>query len=495
LLAARHGHVSLCELVGRYFTQQAPAHAETISAGLTEATDADGHSPLHALVLAGSQTGVRQLLLALPVADALALLRRRARSGALASELSGDGLVAPHLAPAVALAAAEVASVASQLAAAGTHQPEEAVAPPPAAVGAAAVPSGSGGRGGAVRRRKSSGSSDASSAVAAAAAAGVVGGAGGGSASVSGGRGMEIDPESDQSDDTKAAAAAGDLLQLASGGGSAAHHSAAIGSVSGSGRARAHGGGRARDAKPYQRRASGRSGGRTGGRSEKDCWLPGGFWWQDDRTPMPPGRQPGELAGWTPLAGTDTQQRLQEQRAVLSATEHFVQGLGSRDDAAAYLQRLEMHPPPPVPGISAPEPGSPAGNPRLRASVDDLAIEGMSKFKKLASWGGFRRHHVASEVSKEEDAGAAAVLSGQPPPQASQQQQPQQPQQQHHHPAVAAMSGGAPVDHGDGRLREQIQQRLLAKRAEVLATQARLESLSLEQRELECLYTRSISKS
>ena len=47
----------------------------------------------------------------------------------------------------------------------------------------------------------------------------------------------------------------------------------------------------------------------------------------------------------------------------------------------------------------------------------------------------------------------------------------------------------------DAHMRQQIEQRLLAKRAEVLATQAKLESLSLEQRELERLYTRSIGKS
>ena len=58
-----------------------------------------------------------------------------------------------------------------------------------------------------------------------------------------------------------------------------------------------------------------------------------------ERTPM---RRPsaGELLGWRPLAGELNQQRLQDQRQTLSRQEQIVMGLGSRDDAAAYLQQL-----------------------------------------------------------------------------------------------------------------------------------------------------------
>ena len=118
------------------------------------------------------------------------------------------------------------------------------------------------------------------------------------------------------SDDGKqAAAAAGDLLQLA----------AAASSCSSGGRARStQPGARQRDAKPYQRRGGARAG--RGGRDERsdDSWLPGGLWWKDNSTPMPSGRQPGELAGWQPLAGDLTQQRLQEQREALSQKEQLV---------------------------------------------------------------------------------------------------------------------------------------------------------------------------
>ena len=89
---------------------------------------------------------------------------------------------------------------------------------------------------------------------------------------------------------------------------------------------------RARDVKPYQRpgpRGRGGRGGEAGSSKgvvvDKDCWLPGGFWWEDDQTAMPPGRQPGELAGWTPLAGERAQQLLQEQKQVLSRQEQLVQ--------------------------------------------------------------------------------------------------------------------------------------------------------------------------
>lgn len=152
----------------------------------------------------------------------------------------------------------------------------------------------SSGRGGAVRRRK--GSDSATQSVT-----------------------MEVCEGLNTKDDSKVAAAAGDLLQFAAG---------TLAAPSGRSRNTGPSASRQRDAKPYQRR-TGRAG--KGGRedsqaaNDRDCWLPGGFWWQDHRTPMPSGRQPGELAGWTPLAGEIHQQRDQEHREALSHKEHFVQ--------------------------------------------------------------------------------------------------------------------------------------------------------------------------
>jgi len=265
-------------------------------------------------------------------------------------------------------------------------------------------------------------------------------------------------PSSD-TDDSKTAAAAGDLLQLAA---------AASGITSfNSTRARAgQSGMRSRDAKPYQRRPSGR-GGRGGSSGSDDCWLPGGFWWQNGNTPMPSGRQPGELAGWTPLAGERTQQRLQEHRQALSHKEQIVQGLGSRDDAAAYLQQLRR--------TSASQPfGSAVDEVKpITRSVDDSAIAHSSTFKQLASWGGFRRHFKEEEVVKDEDEHTSAQSSS------------------------GMHVGGAHDDiaQGDSSLtrKQLLAEQLLAKRAEVLATQKRLESLSLEQKQLEMLYTSASS--
>lgn len=125
-----------------------------------------------------------------------------------------------------------------------------------------------------------------------------------------------------------AATAADDLLQLAT-----------ASSRIPAGRLRTtQAGTRTRDAKPYHRRwAAGRGAVRAhNDGDELDCWLPGGFWWDDNRTPMPSGRQPGELAGWKPLAGERIQQRIQEQREALSHNEQIVQ-VGGR---AAYSLRL-----------------------------------------------------------------------------------------------------------------------------------------------------------
>jgi len=144
-------------------------------------------------------------------------------------------------------------------------------------------------------------------------------------------------------------------------------------------------GARARSTKPYNRPAG--SGGARKRAADpprsQNCWLPGGFWWQDQetRSQLPPGRQPGELAGWTPLAGERTQQQMQQQKEALTMTEKTVQGLESRDQAVAYLASLRKE-------------GLEAGAQPINATVDDSVIDRCTPFKDLASWGGFRRHHV-----------------------------------------------------------------------------------------------------
>ena len=255
------------------------------------------------------------------------------------------------------------------------------------------------------------------------------------------------------SDGCKAAAAAGDLLQLAAAASNVAISSgaaAANGMTGASCRSRGGAAARSRDTKPYQRRGARGRGGRGGeaagrGGADKDCWLPGGFWWQDDKSTMPPGRQPGELAGWTPLAGEHTQKLLQEQKKALSQKEQLVQGLGSRDDAAAYLQQLNHAP--------APSSGADTEMRSITRTVDDSVIEHSTAWKQLASWGGFRRHF------KGEDAPAGGTAS-----------------------LGAPGSASAPPE-----WREHVQERLQANRAEVQAAKRRLDDLLQAQAQLERL--------
>ena len=98
----------------------------------------------------------------------------------------------------------------------------------------------------------------------------------------------------------------------------------------------------------------------------------------------------------------------------------------------------------------------PRQQPHLTSSVDDSAIERHSTFKQLASWGGFRRH-----FKEEEDGGHGS-------PRSEQRRLESRP------PAEWKL-----------RLHDQ----LLAKRAEIAATQQKLESLSLEQQALERLFS------
>ena len=133
----------------------------------------------------------------------------------------------------------------------------------------------------------------------------------------------------------------------------------------------------------------------------------------------------------------------------------------SRDDAAAYLQHLGNSP-------------GPSGAEAITSSVDDSVIERSSTFKQLASWGGFRRHFMGEGEGEGGEDGQQHT--GQPP--AATRQPPGA--------AAVEMEGDA------GAIsRQRLAEQLLAKRAEILATQKKLESLSLEQQELEKLFTRT----
>ena len=102
----------------------------------------------------------------------------------------------------------------------------------------------------------------------------------------------------------------------------------------------------------------------------------------------------------------------------------------------------------------------------ITSSVDDSSIERSSTFKQLASWGGFRRHFINEGEGKEE----GHVHTGEAPPDA----------------AAAVLSGGAEAEAEVWR--QRLHDQLIAKRAEVQATQRKLESLSLEQQQLEQLF-------
>lgn len=106
----------------------------------------------------------------------------------------------------------------------------------------------------------------------------------------------------------------------------------------------------------------------------------------------------------------------------------------------------------------------------LTRSVDDLDIEHASAFKQLASWGGFRRHFREEEYKDDKSVPGPSVK-----------------------PRTVLEQVEVPTIEGDSlEWKRKLQEQLLAKRAEVLATQRKLESLNLEQRELELLVTRTL---
>ena len=101
--SARHALAALCERIGASLAADGAGAAELCAAGVQ---DAEGHSVLHALVVAGRADHCRRLLLALPPADARALLRRRSGAGRRAHEMAA----APDLPPALHAAAAAAAA-------------------------------------------------------------------------------------------------------------------------------------------------------------------------------------------------------------------------------------------------------------------------------------------------------------------------------------------------------------------------------------------------
>ena len=97
-------------------------------------------------------------------------------------------------------------------------------------------------------------------------------------------------------------------------------------------------------------------------------------------------------------------------------------------------------------------------------------IEHTSTFKQLASWGGFRRHFKEGEGREEEDGHTGADTRWRTSPLEA--------------PLGAPASAIVPEV-----WKQTLHEQLVAKRAEVQAMQRKLESLSLEQQQLEYLYT------
>jgi hypothetical protein len=114
---------------------------------------------------------------------------------------------------------------------------------------------------------------------------------------------------------------------------------------------------------------------------------------------FPPGRQPGEFAGWSPLAGADAQQQMAVQKAVVAEAELRVQELPSRDAAREYILELEQSPlqHDTLPGEH---------HQLITTTVDDSAVLTSSDshaFRDLASWGGFRREYHREHANGEGD--------------------------------------------------------------------------------------------
>ena len=436
--AAQHGQAQLLERTTQHLGGL--VGGTELCAVQTEA----GQTAVHVLALAGRGDTIRALVQALPRAEAAALLNRRDSTARLAHQQPLE-LVATPLQPAARDVLREVEALWREVV---PPEEQQQAAPMPVSVGGGgAAGQQAAGRGGAVRRRSGSGT-----AAGAGASAGV--------------RATEVAPaktKSPEMDDARSVAA-GDLLQLAA----AASCSQPTGS-----RARTS---RPRDAKPYQRPGKGRG----GGQGRDTSWLPGGLWWQEPNATIPAGRQPGEFAGWQPLADQDRQQQEQQQKQLISEKEMLVKGLESRDDAIDYMYRLkatcndvELAA---ASATSVAAAASTEAQP-IRQSVDDSVITPSNiGWKQLTGnlpgghrYGGFRRHFVDA------------------PPQALPSESPKLVQSPHAKSASAAPGGSSPAaaaalpDSVFGSLAQRLQE----KKAEVLAARRALEALLEEERELE----------
>ena len=437
--------------------EQACAHLSSLTAHeLCDLQDEAGHSVLHILVLAGRGDTCRALAQALPPADAAKLLTQRDLAGQLPHEISEEEMPAQSVA-AIRAARRDVEALwrdvgrAPGRAASGSAElaPPAGTSPPAgtrAGRGGATTPVGASppagaraGRGGAVRRR--SGSHTALPTLASRAA-------------------IPASSSVDQlRENAQTVAAADDLLQLAA--------TAAGGSnqLAGGARARAP---RPRGTKPYQRP------GKRGGQSQgKECWLPGGLWWEEPHSAIPAGRQPGELQGWDPLGAERTQQKRVEQKRLILEKEEAVQDLESRDDAVAFCHRLKA-------SCSNDEHSatSTLASAPITETVDDSVLDRQSQFKRLAAWGGFRRQFVQDEVQDDE----------QPEPKGQAQGEARaEPVSRVALPAAVPSFAATPAREAaavDPQRIGPLQQRLYAKKAEVLAARQGLDRLLEEERQL-----------
>ena len=418
---------------------------------------------LHVLVLAGRGETCRALTQALPRAEAARLLTRRDGAGRLPHEISEAEMPAQSMA-AIRAARRDVEALwrdvdraAGGAASAAAERARSAGTSPMAGAGlqgrATEAPTSPGsarpGRGGAVRRR--SGSHTTLHTLASHPAI---------PASSSRDGRIPASSSVDQLRETAATvAAADDLMQLCSAPTRAP---------------------RPRGTKPYQR-----PGKRGGGSQGKECWLPGGLWWEDPRgaAAIPAGRQPGELQGWDPLGAERTQQNRVEQKQLLLEKEEAVQDLESRDDAVAFCHRLKA-------SCSNHEHSATSALATLAApiteTVDDSVLDSQSsQFKRLAAWGGFRRQFVIDEVQEDGHPAPTAQKQGKAP--AEPASRAALPTGAPSFAAAPAREAAAPPAFGaavDPQLFAPLQQRLYAKKAEVLAARQALEQLLEEERQL-----------
>lgn len=348
---------------------------------LALARSSEGLSVLHALVLAGQPAAVAALLAALPPAEAAVLRAHRDARGREASRID-PAVAPPTLQPAVSAAVhclAVLPPTTSMM-----LPPPPRPPPVPAATAAYAKPALTPSGNTPVPRSFSSPGWLAPGVAVYATATSSCPAVG--------------SDDSPMGDDVSEAAA---LLEFANGACASLAGAFAIGSGPAT-----HGKGKRGGGRRVAKFAPGPAlhGARGAGRGE---WETNACTGHKLNSVLPPGRQPGELAGWTPLAGEANQRAFCEQRQALNHTEALVQGLESRDAAVQYLSQLRHHE-----TSFAPE------SQHIVSAVDDSAIEMSGEkstpFKRLATWGGFRRHHTKAQralASREAaDSGAQTFL-------------------------------------------------------------------------------------